>query len=154
MFVNVAKAVCDHREDVHFVIIGDGPERASIESQISSLGMDGHIHLLGTRMTLHSLWRGSICSSSARTTKHRRIDPRSAGLSGSSHQHASWLGSRIGVRWRNGIFGRARRRRDNGTAHSQLAGKNASLRQRLGRAGRKRVLQTGSLEAMSKATLD
>ncbi len=49
MFVDVARQVCQTRDDVQFVIVGDGPERAVIESQIAESCLQHKVHMLGTR---------------------------------------------------------------------------------------------------------
>ena len=148
MFVNVAKAVCDHRDDVHFVIIGDGPERTSIESQISSLGMDEHIHLLGTQHDTPCLVAGLdlflLCS-------HNEASPVSI-LEALACQ-VPVISTRVGsvaesvVDDETGYLVEP----GDGDAMAQRTLRlleTEGLRQRLGRAGRERVLQTGSLEAM------
>ncbi len=57
-FVQIAKKVCEKIGNVHFVIVGDGPERAAIESQIGRYQLNDRIHLLGTRTDTHQLLSG------------------------------------------------------------------------------------------------
>lgn len=47
--VDAAAQVVREHQDVHFVIVGDGELRDEIASQISRLGLDGRVHLLGYR---------------------------------------------------------------------------------------------------------
>ena len=49
LFVRSAARVLQSCEDVEFVIVGDGPERASIQNLAAQLGIQDRIHLLGTR---------------------------------------------------------------------------------------------------------
>lgn len=47
--------------DLHHVIVGDGPERRSIESEIERLGIHDHVHMLGLRSDVPNV----ICGSDA-----------------------------------------------------------------------------------------
>jgi len=47
--------VLKHRPDAHFLIVGDGPERAAIQGLRQSLGLERQVHLLGTRTDVHRL---------------------------------------------------------------------------------------------------
>jgi glycosyltransferase involved in cell wall biosynthesis len=49
MLVRAAAEMRDRHPDTHWVIIGDGPERSSIEDLAGELAMADRIHLLGTR---------------------------------------------------------------------------------------------------------
>ncbi|WP_197356661.1 glycosyltransferase [Aureliella helgolandensis] len=48
-FVEAATQVIRNRANTHFVIIGEGPERASIEKAIEATSQKSHFHLLGNR---------------------------------------------------------------------------------------------------------
>ncbi len=48
-FVEAAGKLIQAGNDAHFVIVGDGPERASIESAIKQAGLVNRFHLLGSR---------------------------------------------------------------------------------------------------------
>jgi len=54
-FLKVAKNVCTKLTTTHFVIVGDGPERPAIESQIRNLNLIDHVHMLGSRKDIHRL---------------------------------------------------------------------------------------------------
>ena len=54
MFVESAATVCRRRDVVHpdqthFVIVGDGPMRGTIETAIERFGLTGRVHMLGSR---------------------------------------------------------------------------------------------------------
>ena len=49
MLIRAAAEVRKINPDAHWVIIGDGPERATIEALANELGMTDRVHLLGTR---------------------------------------------------------------------------------------------------------
>jgi glycosyltransferase involved in cell wall biosynthesis len=69
-FVTVAAQVAAQRQDVHFVLVGDGPLRPDVEAQVSTLGLTERVHLTGLRcdvpdlmhsfdvFALTSLWEG------------------------------------------------------------------------------------------------
>jgi glycosyltransferase involved in cell wall biosynthesis len=48
-FIEAAVAVLNLFPRTHFVIVGDGPERAGIEQQVQASGKATHFHLLGSR---------------------------------------------------------------------------------------------------------
>lgn len=47
-FVDAAAKVLREREDAHFVIAGEGPERELIETKIAEHGIEQNVHLLGS----------------------------------------------------------------------------------------------------------
>lgn len=49
LFLNAASKVIEKCPKAHFVIVGDGPERSTIESVIKSLGIEKNVSMLGTR---------------------------------------------------------------------------------------------------------
>lgn len=55
-FVRIAKIFVSCREDVHFVIIGDGPQRKQLEEYSRSLGLCGHITFMGVRQDIIDLY--------------------------------------------------------------------------------------------------
>jgi glycosyltransferase involved in cell wall biosynthesis len=74
-FVDVAARVLRERQDVHFLMAGDGELRSDVEQRIRTLGIGGHITLLGWMresempelyrnldiVVLTSLWEGLPC---------------------------------------------------------------------------------------------
>jgi len=69
-FVAAAAHVAAQRPDVHFVVVGDGPLRADVETEMTALSLTERIHLTGIRrdvpdllhsfdlFALTSLWEG------------------------------------------------------------------------------------------------
>jgi len=69
-FVAAAAQVAAYRQDVHFVIVGDGPLRADVEARVVASGLAERVHLTGLRrdvadlmhsfdvFALTSLWEG------------------------------------------------------------------------------------------------
>ena len=49
LFLNAASKVLEKCPKAHFVIVGDGPERSTIEKVIKALGIEKSVSLLGTR---------------------------------------------------------------------------------------------------------
>lgn len=49
MFVHAAHVLRDNFPEAHWVIIGDGPQRAMLETEIERLAMQQRVHLLGMR---------------------------------------------------------------------------------------------------------
>lgn len=48
-FVEAAKRVLLQHPTAHFIIVGDGPQRESIQAAIASTGFSQHFHMLGNR---------------------------------------------------------------------------------------------------------
>ncbi len=57
-FILAAREVLRCFPDTRFVIVGDGPMRATIEEQISDLGLTPYFHLLGTRSDTPAILAG------------------------------------------------------------------------------------------------
>lgn len=69
-FVRIAQKLLEKRNDLHFIIVGDGPQRKTVEKFIGNCGLQEHIILVGTRydiqnfmhtfdvLVLTSLWEG------------------------------------------------------------------------------------------------
>jgi L-malate glycosyltransferase len=58
VMVDVALAVCKEREDVHFVLAGEGPERGRLENKIHRYGLDKQFSLLGNLNDMPSFYCG------------------------------------------------------------------------------------------------
>jgi glycosyltransferase involved in cell wall biosynthesis len=148
MFVDVAKQVCDQRDDVHFVIVGDGPQRGLIESVIHREGLQRKVHLLGTRHDTPSIVAALdvflLCS-------HNEASPVSIleALACEVPVISTQVGS-VGetvVDGQTGYLVAPDDRHDMASrALSVLADENR--RQAMGRRGREIVCQTGSVDAM------
>ncbi len=55
LFLRTAALVVRRLPETHFVIVGDGPERAQIEQWCSEFNLDERVHLLGTRADVPEL---------------------------------------------------------------------------------------------------
>ncbi|HEY6524089.1 MAG TPA: glycosyltransferase [Solirubrobacteraceae bacterium] len=49
VMISAAAQVIQKFPDAHLVIAGDGPQRESLEAQVTSMGLTGHVHFLGER---------------------------------------------------------------------------------------------------------
>jgi glycosyltransferase involved in cell wall biosynthesis len=56
-FIEAARIIAAQREDVTFVIVGEGPDEASIRSRIEQLGLSARIRMLGFRQDLLNVFR-------------------------------------------------------------------------------------------------
>lgn len=148
MFVDVAAAVCAAESNVHFVIVGDGPQRSVIQHQVDSLGLTDRVHLLGTRHDTPQIVAAMdvflLCS-------HNEASPVSIleALACGVPVISTQVGS-VSESVRPGVTGYLVQPDDRGEMSRRLRQllADSALRQRLGDAGRRRVLETGSLAAM------
>lgn len=66
MLVRAAEKLRQEHPNAHWVVIGDGPEKAVIESLTRELNVQDRVHLLGTRHDTHKLLAGldlfTLCS--------------------------------------------------------------------------------------------
>lgn len=148
MFVEVAAAVCHGDPKAHFVIVGDGPERASIQQAIDLHGIADRVHLLGTRHDTPTIVAGLdlflLCS-------HNEASPVS--ILEALACEVPVISTRVGSV--------AESVRDGETGYLVAPGDTAAmvqrarqllsdvhLRSRLGTNGRRIVLETGSLDSM------
>jgi glycosyltransferase involved in cell wall biosynthesis len=53
--IDAAHEILRNYPNTHFVLVGDGPMRSSIEDQIATHGLHGHFHLLGTRSDTYDI---------------------------------------------------------------------------------------------------
>lgn len=56
-FINVAAIVLKQLPSTRFLIVGDGPERASLQALINQLGVSENVHLLGRRDDMDAVYR-------------------------------------------------------------------------------------------------
>jgi glycosyltransferase involved in cell wall biosynthesis len=54
-FLEAARRVREVRDDVAFVLVGDGPLRGALESEAARLGIGPHVHFLGERPAARAL---------------------------------------------------------------------------------------------------
>lgn len=72
LFLRAAALVQQQRPDAHFVLVGDGPERTTIEGWIKQLHLQASVHLLGTRSDTPQILAG--CDAFA-LTSHNEANP-------------------------------------------------------------------------------
>lgn len=48
-FVNASHEILKIRQDIHFIIIGDGPMRRALEEQVEALGIKNNVHFAGAQ---------------------------------------------------------------------------------------------------------
>ncbi len=148
MFVDVAKQVCEVRDDVHFVIVGDGPQRPMIETLVDEFKLNDRVHLLGTRLDtskiLAALDLFLLCS-------HNEASPVSIleALACNVPVISTRVGS-VAESVVNGQTGYLVNTDDRASMaeHVLTLLDDAKQRESMGKAGRKLVLETGSLDAM------
>ncbi|MDD1783945.1 glycosyltransferase family 4 protein [Enterovibrio sp. ZSDZ35] len=68
LLIDACRKLRAMRLPIHFVVIGEGEERAALEEQIAHHNLQSHVHLIGERDNVVGLMRGSadICVSAAR----------------------------------------------------------------------------------------
>jgi glycosyltransferase involved in cell wall biosynthesis len=62
MFLNAAARVVQSHPKTQFLVVGDGPERATIEARIAELGLEAQVRLLGVRSDVADLLAASDVS--------------------------------------------------------------------------------------------
>jgi glycosyltransferase involved in cell wall biosynthesis len=58
--LDLASQIKRDRPDIHFLLIGDGSLRASVEARASTMGLQGIMHFLGTRTDVPELLRSCV----------------------------------------------------------------------------------------------
>lgn len=147
-FIDVAAKVRRNVPEAHFVLIGDGPERPAIEARLQSQRLEKHVHLLGTR---HDTDRLVAELDVFLLTSDNEANPVSIleALACGVPVVSSDVGS-IAETVQPGNTGYLFSPDDEAAAAryvSQLLVDHPQ-RQRLGMAGRQRVLASGSLDTM------
>jgi glycosyltransferase involved in cell wall biosynthesis len=72
LYVDIAACTLEKLRNAHFVIIGEGPERANIEAAIASKGLEKKVHLLGSRSDTPRLLAALDCFL---LTSHNEANP-------------------------------------------------------------------------------
>jgi glycosyltransferase involved in cell wall biosynthesis len=57
-FISSASIILQQQSDVHFVLVGDGPERITLQQQVAHSGKANHFHFLGCRNDTESILAG------------------------------------------------------------------------------------------------
>ncbi|MFC1590023.1 glycosyltransferase [Candidatus Omnitrophota bacterium] len=81
-FMNMAKMILDKREDVHFVLVGDGPLRADMEDLARCWKIDGKISFLGRRRDVYRVYTAldiSVLTSSFESCSNVIMESMAAG---------------------------------------------------------------------------
>ncbi|MCS7467944.1 glycosyltransferase [Stieleria sp. ICT_E10.1] len=148
LLVRAAARLRDRHPQLHWVVVGDGPERGAIERLAKELQVADRVHLLGTRhdtprllsaldvFTLCSLNEASPVSILEAFACEVPVVASDVGSVGETV-----IDDRTGRLFASEDLGAMSR------AIEQLLG-DPALRRRMGRAGRDLVLRTGSLESM------
>jgi glycosyltransferase involved in cell wall biosynthesis len=58
--LEVAVQVLKHRPDTHFLLVGDGPLRQTVQSRVESKGLSSRVHFAGVRQDVAALMRGAM----------------------------------------------------------------------------------------------
>ncbi|MEZ6089501.1 MAG: glycosyltransferase [Pirellulaceae bacterium] len=148
MFVDVARRVNRHVPSAHWLIVGDGPERTTIESACKTHCMTENIHLLGTRHDTHRLL---AAANVFLLTSHNEASPVSI-LEALATQTPA-VSTNVGSVGETVIDNETGFLIEPGDAESMAHRvtelmTDHQLASRLGRQGRQRVIDTGSLESM------
>ncbi len=148
MFVRTAARVRQSFPDAHWIVVGDGPERNHIESLAAELKIDDRIHMLGTRhdtphlvaaldlFTLCSLNEASPVSILESLACEVPVVATDVGSVSESI-----------IQGKTGILVPSQNLDEMTTAVKELL-LNDKLRASMGAAGRKLVLDSGSLQSM------
>ncbi len=148
MLVRSAAKLREKFPDAHWLIVGDGPERVSIESYAELLGINDRIHLLGTRHDTPRLVAAldvfTLCSLNE-ASPVSILEALACGVPAVSTEVGS-VNESI-VEGETGLLIPSGDADAMTEAVSRLLS-NSELRQAMGTAGRKLVLRSGSLESM------
>lgn len=148
MLVRAAAKMRGRHPDAHWIIVGDGPERAGIESLAGELGIADRIHLLGTRHDTPRLVAALDIFALCSLNEASPVSILEA-LACEVPVVATNVGS-ISESIRPGETGCLIESQDTDALVarvSELLG-DSSLRMSMGTAGRRLVQQTGSLQSM------
>ena len=148
MLVRAAAQLKSHHPNAHWLIVGDGPTRESIESLSAELGTDDRVHLLGTRHDTPRLVAAldifTLCSLNE-ASPVSILESLACGVP----CVATDVGS-VNESVREGVTGHLIPSEDVGAMTEAIAGllDSSSRRESMGTAGRQLVLASGSLESM------
>jgi len=148
MFVDVANRVRQVIKDAQFLIIGEGPERARIEAAITKHSLGDSVRLLGNRSDTHRILAAIDVFA---LTSHNEANPVS--ILEALSTEVPVVSSRVGSISETVIDGETGFCVNSGDAramalHIQELILDTTLNRTLGRQGRARVQERGSLFAM------
>jgi len=87
LFLEMAQRVCSSRQDVLFLIVGDGELRDELESMVSALGLESAVQFLGWRQDLSTIYAASdlfVLTSRNEGTPVALIEAMASGIPGIS----------------------------------------------------------------------
>ena len=148
-FIEAARIIAAERDDVSFVIVGEGPEELSIRTRIEQLGLQARIRMLGFRQDLLNVFRSfnvfAIPSVEGDTIPQVLMQALAIGIPVVSTTVGSIPDVVI-----QGETGFVVPPRDAGALAERIAGllDDAALRARMGTQGRSLVERLYSLEQM------
>lgn len=149
MFLKVAKQVLTTTPNAHFIIVGDGPMRPDIETEMAELQIQDRVHLLGTR---HDTPQIVASLDVFLLTSHNEASPVS--ILEALACETPVVSNDVGSIAESVVHGETGYLVQN--ADVQVAAKYVSdlladpdQRKQMGAAGRKLVLRSGSLQAMT-----
>jgi glycosyltransferase involved in cell wall biosynthesis len=148
LFLEVAERVVEREPQVHFVMVGDGPERPAIEKLIATKGLQHRVHLLGSRSDtprLLAAWDVFLLTSHNEANPVSILEALACGV--------PVVSTRVGSVAETVQDGKTGFTVDPGNAEAATERVRYLLAhpregKKLGEAGRRLVQQTGSLSAM------
>jgi glycosyltransferase involved in cell wall biosynthesis len=151
-FLEAASILARRRDDVRFLVVGDGPQRAETEERARRLGLDGRVVFTGFRMDIPDILAETavaVSSSLAEAISNSIVEAMAAGV--------PVVATRVGGTPEavlDGETGLLVRPRDSSALASAIGRllDDGELAGRLGRAGRKRIEERFSTERMVRAT--
>ncbi len=148
MLLEVASKIRQRLANVHWLIVGDGPERAGLESLAASQGIADRVHFLGTRGDTERILAGldlfTLCSLNE-ASPVSILEALACGV--------PVVATDVGSVKESIVDGKTGRLVPSGDREAMTAAVesllgNSETRHRMGEAGRRHVCQTGSLESM------
>ncbi|MBZ0267046.1 glycosyltransferase, partial [bacterium] len=154
-FLLAARFVADELPDAHFLLVGDGPQRADLEREIHALNLEGRAHLAGRRADVADVLAAFdvsvLCSTDVETFPMAFLESMASALPLIGTQ-VGGLGEMIREE-ENGLLVRPRDPRGLADAMLRLLG-NRDLARRFGEASRRRVEADFTLAGMVDAYQD
>jgi len=146
LFLKAAAIIHNRREDVHFLIVGDGPRRPALEGLAAEFGLEKVVHFLGTR---HDIPDILACTDVVVLSSHMEANPLSVLEAMACGKPV--VATRVGSVPTNVIDGLTGFLVPPGDATALvdrclLLLSSAELREEMGRAGRQHVSARASLD--------
>ena len=150
LFVRTAAEVLKQVPDAHFVVVGDGPERPTIESLVNELGINESVHLVGCTHDIPGVL--SMCDLFA-LTSHNEASPVS--ILEAMCCRLPVVATDVGSINESVVHGTTGFLVEEGSLEQTTVRwaeilLNDELRQSMGKAGREHVLNGSSLDSMTE----